>query len=144
MEEGNSLLHKWEKQYGGIKNRQFYIQSDHNPDQWNTPGTGDKFSSIKYNSDRNYDADVREEIQEDPAEDYKFSQPLRKANKLEGSNTQKEFEYDWDEEESMSYLKKLTDKNLKENYNKYGQQSVKGQPPPPQVSLVIQRDRSTC
>ena len=30
------LLEKWEKEYGGIKDRQFYVQDDHDYDEWYT------------------------------------------------------------------------------------------------------------
>lgn len=132
--KNNPLLNKWENQYGGIKNRQFYVKSDHDYDAWHVDNNKQKFTS--FNQPDNYDDNIVEEIPDDPQPKVYIQNPLlnKKQNKLEGSSSHREFEYDWDEEESMSYLKKFNDENLKENYNKYGQKISASNAPKPIAS----------
>lgn len=40
-----ALLDKWERQYGGIKDRQFYVKCDHDYDKWYT-NENEKFTSF--------------------------------------------------------------------------------------------------
>jgi len=112
------LLNKWEKQYGNIKDRQFYVKNDFDCN---------KFSSFN-NQENMQDAAIQEDIPEEPMQFY------QQPNKIEGSNSHREFEYDWDEEESMSYLKRINADNLKENFNKYGQQNGVPQPEQPKAT----------
>ena len=119
------LLDKWEKQYGDMKDRKFYVKCDHDYDKWYTESSNQKFSSFGRQTHTAGFNDIKEDIPEDAeAQMYSTNAVIKKkGNKLEVSNSHKEFDYDWDEaEESMSYLKKYNDDNLKENYNKYGQQ----------------------
>lgn len=137
----NPLLNKWENQYGGIKNRQFYVKSDHDYDAWHVDNNKQKFTS--FNQPDNYDDNIVEEIPDDIQPKVYVQNPLlnKKQNKLEGSSSHREFEYDWDEEESMSYLKKFNDENLKENYNKYGQKISASNAPKPVVTEYNDRKK---
>lgn len=130
------LLDKWEKQYGGIKDRQFYVKCDHDYDKWYTNDEGNKFSSFNTKNHANRDNDIQEDIPDDPEEQEFIKKQIlkKKGNKLDGSNSHRDFEYDWDEDESMSYLKRFQDENLKENYNKYGQQIQKKVQDAPKVA----------
>lgn len=119
--QNDSLLDKWEKEYGGIKNRQIFAKKEKQSDPWAVGKN--KFNNFAY-GDNDDDNDVREEINEDP-EDYKFVGT--KARKYQkdggGEHKQNEFELDWDEDESYSYVKKIQNENSNENINSYGVQN---------------------
>lgn len=123
-QDNNQLLNKWEKEYGTMKDRKFTVKNDFNHDEWQTNDkTKSRFTGYSSNAyGAEPDDNIEEDIPEAPEEDHypsKFQNPTKNPN----SNV-KDFEYDWDDEESMSYLKKFNDNALKENYNKYGQQAV--------------------
>ena len=141
--EGSNLLNKWEKQYGGIQDRQFFVKNDHDYDKWHVDNTNQKFSSFNNVADNNDEQDIAEDIPEDPQPKVYVENPLlsKKQNKAETSNGK--FDYDWDEEESMSYLKKFNDENLKENYNKYGQNKPSNYNPLPVVSEKQERPKKS-
>lgn len=117
--QNDSLLDRWEKEYGGIKNRQIFNKKEKEKDSWNV--AKNKFSNYNYGYS-NEDNDVKEEINDDP-EDYKFVDTKARKNTKEGANKHNEFDLDWDEDESYSYLKKINNENTKENINKLGVQN---------------------
>jgi len=132
IQKEHPLLNKWEKQYGGIKDRQFLVEDD--PEDHHFTDRNRKLSSFNnpnHFGGNTYADDIPEELPEEPQVKVYVENPLleKKRNKLEASNSQKEFEFDWDEEESMSYLKKLGDENFKENYHKYGSKNGPVKPP---------------
>lgn len=132
-----ALLDKWEKQYGGIKDRQFYVKCDHDYDKWYTnENENNKFSRFNNPNNAPVEWEIQEDIPEDADEQAYVEKAIlkKKVNKLEGSNSHREFEYDWDEDESMTYLKKFQDNNLKENYNKYGHQRAQTYAKPPKLT----------
>ena len=102
-----------------LNNRQIYSKKDNDYDEWNV--AQNKFSNYNFNKP-NDDMDVREEINYEQ-EDNKFLDVKPRKVYKEGNAKHNEFELDWDEDESYSYLKMLNNENTKENINKYGVQN---------------------
>jgi len=109
-QEKNDIFKKWENEYGGIKDRKLVIKDDHQYNGWHTANNNCA------------DDDIKEDIPEDEdlydIKQYQKDVLKQKSQQIEESNGKSEFEYDWDGDESMSYIKKLADKHNKERYNK--------------------------
>lgn len=112
MIEQGDLFKKWEKEYGSKKVAKLIIKVDHNLDQWcieeNLPQ--------KDNIDENKPKNVENVYQ---ANQYQKDSNKRSQTKMEQSNGINDFDYDWDEDESMTFAKKFADKNAEERYLKH-------------------------
>ena len=106
------LFTKWEKQYGGIKDRKLVIKDDHDYNRWYTGN-----QNLPDN-----DEDIQEDLPEDDdAEEIQNYQKnaLRKNNKqvVEESNAKSNFELDWDDDDSMSFLQNLGNQQNQNHQN---------------------------
>ena len=106
-QQQSDLFSKWEQQFGTIKDRKLIIKDDNNFNSWDT-----KPQNV-------HDDEIQENLPEVDEFDYqKYQKESVAQHKAKNGpdHSKSEFDYDWDEDESMSYLQKLTDAKTQERY----------------------------